>query len=124
MKRAAQFAVLFVTLLAWVGGSVAIAWHERSVLHGVCPDDGEVIEVSITSIHSSKHAEVKVDPGAVHPHECEVAGIGAQGVITPPSPAWSFPRSGDAAPHRIVRLLQAARPPPLDYAPKTSPPVG
>ena len=117
--------VLRAVLAAWLGVLGAAEYHRAAVVHETCEhglvvesQEGETVAEprSDGPIAKATPAEPPHDHGCLMPagDTSPTAGIGA---VT--APAWS------ATPPRAVaaHVVAAPRPPPLDYAPKTSPPA-
>jgi hypothetical protein len=116
-----------LTLLAWVSAGSAALVHEYTVSHVICADHGEVVELGPGHqdvIAQAGHPTARDAPlGAdQHDHGCALPAM-----PTPPDvlPNFTMPAVHFVAfwPTQSVVSLRAARPPPLRYAPKTSPPV-
>lgn len=116
-----------LTLLAWVSTGSAALVHEYIVAHVICADHGEVVELApghhdLTA--SADHPSLRDAPlgSDHHDHGCALPAMPA-----PPDvlPHFTMPAIHLIAswPTQAVVSLRAPRPPPLRYAPKTSPPV-
>lgn len=118
--------VWFATLIVWLTTGNAAFVHEYSVAHVWCAEHGEVVELSARASTASSEDGPTLSAGAQdndhHDHGCALPGVPATTddlpvLCAPPAPqaiAW---------PLVAVVLSLAPRPPPLAYAPKTSPPA-
>lgn len=116
-----------VTLIAWVSAGSAAFVHEYTVAHVVCADHGEVVELAASHGDAAAHADHPSLRDAPlgsdhHDHGCALPAMPA-----PPEllPTFTMPAVHFVAtwPTQAVVSLRAPRPPPLRFAPKTSPPV-
>jgi hypothetical protein len=119
--RARMLAMLAACVWAWTG--LASELHEFVVLHTVCVEHNEVVEVGPPSASDAvaHHGHQLVD-GATpqHDHGCVIHPVFRPTSATPPCAAQRGIRI------RLVEAVAAHAPvpaqTPLDYAPKTSPP--
>ncbi len=112
-----------VFIAAWLLGSLLGIHHNTSVVHAVCAEHQEIVELRPdTGDHEDKSG--KPDPGTqgIHDHGCELPSFAAEAVSDAPEAAPELVDVPAASTLSVV-LLQAPRPPPLSYAPKTSPPA-
>jgi hypothetical protein len=102
---------------------VAAMVHPLQTQHVVCPEHGEVVEVGEPEPASAATAEEHLQAPAPleHRHDCDLGGLmlltSEPGLCRPPE----SPQVELSGP--VLARSQAPRGPPLDYAPKTSPPA-
>jgi len=121
--------MLVVGLLAWTWGLVFQGVHAVTTVHVRCEQHHEIVEFRVTGgvaadAEGHHHPEIKADHHRPHPeHYCVLQGIQLLG--TPTIAVLAPSRFLQYVPLRQVRprTSDAPRGPPLEYAPKTSPPV-
>ena len=112
---------LFLAATAWALGLIATTLHVIKVRHGLCPDHGDIVELSASFGHTGEHGTSVLPAGQDrHDHGCSLL-------------AMAPPVGSHTSTERIARAavpVELARPvpppiatPPLRDAPKTSPPV-
>ena len=121
IRRLGSVVTLLLTLAAWVSGMTARVVHEHAVLHVVCAEHGEVMELGGKGSPTTR--AVATTPGsASHDHGCEMAGLPSQAAVSSlvrvAVDVIGHTESEPAAPGD-VGFSSAS---PLSYAPKTSPP--
>lgn len=124
-RTRAAHASLALGLLLWVTGSWANQLHEYLVLHAVCADHGEVVELAAHGAEAAHAHDRQASIGEAHPddeHDHGCASLLATWHGLPGAPPLTPPLV--VKPHRAVRVWAHAAPrgPPLAWAPKTSPP--
>lgn len=130
LRTRAAHACLALGLLVWVVSSWANGLHEYLVLHAVCAEHGETIELAAGDHDPADSASAHEDERQAsiraahdeddHDHGCASLLASWQGL--PPAPA--LPPIAFVKPHRSPTIWAHAAPrgPPLAWAPKTSPP--
>ncbi len=112
--------VLMAGLLAWLLGALSIRVHQIQVMHAVCADHGEVIELTEAPAQSDRDPARSAPEAHDHDHGCPLDSLaddpGEQEETVLPLPAVR------ASTVPLLARAQAPRGPPLSYAPKTSPP--
>lgn len=120
---AARF-LLALGLLAWIGVTWADQLHAYLVVHAICPDHGEIVELAHGHGHVlSPHDGVsigKADVSSEHDHGC--ASLLCQLDMALASKSQPPPTSVRPLISRPQWPTAAPRGPPLAWAPKTSPP--
>jgi len=124
LRAPAARLLLALGLLAWIGASWADQLHAYLVVHAVCPDHGEIVELAhgeaLTASHADGPSVGDADVDDDHEHGC--ATLWCQ-VVGLPTLAARAP-APTAKPLTTSRSWSTAAPrgPPLAWAPKTSPP--
>jgi len=112
-----RLAILLTTLWVWMGGLLTNTNHQTAVLHVTCLEHGQVVELN----HAAQ--DDPADAPGDHDHDCALVGFVGHASL-PPIFVFLAPIVEDFTIEETAFLPQlAARPPPLVYAPKTSPPV-
>ena len=126
LRTRAAYIVLVMGLLAWVWGLVFQNVHSVTAIHVRCDQHDEVVEYAAggpaaVDLHDP---EIGVDHDRVHPdHHCVLQGIQLLGTPTIAVLAPSRFQQNVSSRQRRPTTRGAPRGPPLDYAPKTSPPA-
>lgn len=115
-----------LVLLAFVLGLVRdLAQHmDEARLHAVCPEHGELVHIVAAGGHA--HArEIRALPVQDHGQDgCTLAELGgAPPLVLPPPIAVSFAPEVGLPDPRPLAVASPSRRPPLEHAPKTSPPA-
>lgn len=118
--------VWFATLFVWLATGNAALVHEYTVTHVWCAEHGEVVEQESRGVTASSSKETTASAGSKdgdhHDHGCGLPGGPPH---TDDLPIVLNPPTVTFAPWPTVAAVtcRAPRPPPLAYAPKTSPPA-
>lgn len=125
LRTPAARLLLALGLLAWIGVAWADRLHAYLVVHAVCPDHGEIVELAGGGHHAGlpDHGGPSIgdaDAHDGHEHGCahllfQVQALPALAVVYPPPSARPLVA-------QAVGYTAAPRGPPLAWAPKTSPP--
>lgn len=125
LRSPAARLLLALGLLAWIGGTWADRLHAYLVVHVVCPDHGEIVELAPggPTVAHRAHDGTSIGDADVHDEHdhgcasllCQVEALPVLALRHPPPTARPLvsPSFGTTA---------APRGPPLAWAPKTSPP--
>lgn len=127
IRANASVRVWFTTLIVWLTTESTALLHEYTVTHVWCAEHGGLVEQQSSGVSvSSSKDETTIQAGPNdrdhHEHGCGLPG-------GPPT-TDDLPRilnvpevSASAWPAVAIVTCRAPRPPPLAYAPKTSPPA-
>jgi hypothetical protein len=115
--------VAFLASLVWLWTVIVGQIHDLRVLHVVCPEHHEVIELHPSAVADDGHHRAELTAGAsahAHDHGCVIGSFPSLGTPTGPAVVRLALRVRPIG--EPVPVSPPARGPPLDYAPKTSPP--
>ncbi len=118
---------LLLGLMVWLLGSLAQQIHLAAVVHVVCADHGEVVEIDRGHAHAAvddraagPRLEAPVD-GPAHEHGCDLDDA-LRFALAAPDASHALPAPRALVQRRLSLPVGAPRGPPLAFAPKTSPP--
>ncbi len=120
LQQLRQILVL-TSMLAWLGGQLSALIHPILVQHTRCEEHGEVVEVHAGDTDHSDDASVQSLDDEQHDHGCLLDGICTAALPTAVLPA--LPQTPAILLEPLLTAGGGARAPPLQYAPKTSPPT-